>query len=160
MTLIPGPPWRCRLVTWLPLVACLAAEALVLRVGVDDLDEGYFVQQAVRIVNGQIPYRDFQTLYAPGLLYLHAGLFTAVSGPYLLAPRIAALVARAGLAALMVLLARPLVRRPLLASLPAVVLLVGLDDAPVRWEPHPGWLSALFALLATWCLIQPPTRRW
>src|SRR3984893_429273 len=57
------------------IVACLIAESAVLRVGIDDLDEGYFVQQGMRVLHGQIPYRDFQTLYTPGLLYVHAGLF-------------------------------------------------------------------------------------
>ena len=46
------------------------------------------------------------------------------------------------------------------AALPAAFLLVGLDDAPVRWEPHPGWLSTLFAALAAWCLSHRVTARW
>jgi hypothetical protein len=33
---------------------------------------------------------------------------------------------------------------------PPVFLLVGLDAAPERWEPHPGWLSTAFALLGVW----------
>src|SRR5258708_1146799 len=57
------------------ICACLAAEVFALRVGIDDLDEGYFVQQAVRVLHGQVPYRDFDTLYSPGLAYAHAGLF-------------------------------------------------------------------------------------
>jgi len=30
----------------------------------------------------------------------------------------------------------------------------------VRWEPHPGWLSTLFAVVAAWCLSHAPTARW
>jgi hypothetical protein len=44
--------------------------------------------------------------------------------------------------------------------MPGVFLLVGLDDAPVLWEPHPGWLSTLFAVLAAWCLGHRPSPRW
>ena len=58
--------------------ACLVVEAAVLRVGIDDLDEGYFVQQAVRVLHGQVPYRDFATFYSPGLAYVHAVLFSAL----------------------------------------------------------------------------------
>jgi 4-amino-4-deoxy-L-arabinose transferase-like glycosyltransferase len=142
------------------IVACLVAEAAVLRVGIDDLDEGYFVQQALRVLGGQVPYRDFQSLYTPGLAYVHATLFGLVGGPFLLAPRVLALAARAAQALLLFGLARPLVRRPLWAAVPGVFMLIGLDDAPVRWEPHPGWLSTLFAVLAAWCLSQRPTTRW
>ena len=71
--------------------ACLLGEAAVLRIGIDDLDEGYFVQQAARVLHGQVPYRDFQTLYTPGLVSLHALIFSTIGGPYVLAPRAVAL---------------------------------------------------------------------
>jgi len=132
----------------------------VLRIGIDDLDEGHFVQQAVRVWHGQVPYRDFQTLYTPGLVTLHALLFWALSGAYLLAPRALALGARSGLVIALYALTRPLVRQPFWAAAPGLFLLLGLDDAPERWEPHPGWLSTLFAVLATWCLGHRPTPRW
>jgi hypothetical protein len=140
--------------------ACLLGEAAVLRVGIDDLDEGYFVQQAARVLHGQVPYRDFQTLYTPGLVTLHALLFSVLGGPYVLAPRASALVARAALAITLYALTRPLVRGPVWAAAPSLFLLLGLDDAPERWEPHPGWLSTLFALLAAWCLGHRPATRW
>jgi hypothetical protein len=52
------------------------------------------------------------------------------------------------------------VRKPLWAAVPGVFLLVGLDDSPTRWEPHPGWLSTLFAVIAAWCVTRWPSRRW
>jgi hypothetical protein len=142
------------------IVVLLVADLAVLRVGIDDLDEGYFVQQAARVIHGQVPYRDFLSLYTPGLLYVHAALFWVLGGPFVLGPRALALVARAALALLMYVLARPIVRNPLWAAVPSVYLLLGLDDAPERWEPHPGWLSTLFAVLAAWCLSHAPTTRW
>ena len=60
----------------------------------------------------------------------------------------------------MYVLARPMVRNSVLAAVPAVFLLVGLDDSPDLWEPHPGWLSAVFGLLAVWCLTHRPSTRW
>lgn len=158
---VAGPRGRWKNASALGLIAlCLLAEALQLRVGVDDLDEGYFVQQALRVVHGQVPYRDFETFYTPGLAYLHAGLFAFLGGPSLIAVRLVALAARAALAVLLYALARPLVRQPLWAALPGVFLLIGLDDAPIRWEPHPGWLSTLFAVLAAWCLTRGRSAAW
>jgi 4-amino-4-deoxy-L-arabinose transferase-like glycosyltransferase len=148
---LPRKVWPIALI-----VACLVAESSVLRVGIDDLDEGYFVQQAARVFHGQVPYRDFETLYSPGLVYAHAALFALLGGPSLIAPRALALAARAVVGLALFELARPLVRQPLWAAAPAVFLLVGLDDAPVRWEPHPGWPSLAFALLTIWSLSHLP----
>jgi hypothetical protein len=142
------------------LVACLALEAGMLRIGIDDLDEGYFLEQAARVLHGQVPYKDFESLYTPGLVSLHAGLFWLLGGASLLPPRALALVARAGLVLATSAITRPFVRNPLWAAVPGVILLVGIDDAPVRWEPHPGWLSSLFAVLAAWCLMHRPSAGW
>src|SRR5207244_10657251 len=89
--------------------------------------------------------------------YVRAVLCGALA---LLGPRALALAARGGLALLLFGMTRPLVRQPLWAAAPGVFLLVGLDDAPVRWEPHPGWLSTFFAVLAAWCLSHRLTARW
>jgi hypothetical protein len=141
------------------LMACLLVEASLLGVGIDDLDEGYFVQQATRVLHGQLPYRDFATLYTPGLAFLHAGIFAVLGGPSLLAARVLAWLARAGLVLVLYGLTRPLVRNPWWAALPGLVILLGFDDAPVRWEPHPGWLSSLAAILAVWCASHQ-SNRW
>jgi len=152
--ILPATVWPIGLV-----LACVLVEAIQLRVGIDDLDEGYFVQQGARVLHGEVPFRDFETLYSPGLAYLHAGLFALLGGPSLLAPRIVALLARLALALVLVAMTLPLVRNPLWAAVPALLLLVGLDDAPQRWEPHPGWLSSLFAVVAAWCLSQRREQR-
>jgi hypothetical protein len=81
-------------------------------------------------------------------------------GPSLLVVRGLALAARAALALLLYAMARPLVRQPVWAALPGVFLLLALDDSPVRWEPHPGWLSTLFAVVAAWCLTRGTGLRW
>jgi hypothetical protein len=142
------------------LLACLAVEAGVVHFGIDDLDEGYFVQQGARVLHGQVPYRDFLTLYTPGLAYLHAAVFALWGGPSIVASRDVALGARAGLVIMLFVLARPFVRRAWWAVVPGLLLLLGLDDAPVRWEPHPGWLSTLSAVLAVWCLTHRPSTAW
>ena len=54
-------------------------------------DEGLSVYGAARILNGDIPYRDFWTLYAPGQFYLLAGLFKLI-GPSIVAERVLTVV--------------------------------------------------------------------
>lgn len=54
-------------------------------VGVDD--EGCAVYGAVRILAGDLPYRDFWTVYSPGQMYLLAGVFKAF-GASLLVERV------------------------------------------------------------------------
>jgi hypothetical protein len=151
---LPGTVWPISL-----LLAGVLIEAGLLRIGVDDLDEGYFVQQAARVLHGQVPFRDFQTLYSPGLVYVHAALFWLTGQPSLVAERAVSLVARAGFVVGLYAIARPLVRNAWWAAAPGVLLLFGLDDAPVRWEPHPGWLSTLFAVVAVWCLLCGRSKR-
>jgi hypothetical protein len=41
----------------------------------NNYDEGITVYGAYRVLNGEVPYRDFWTLYAPGQFYILAGLF-------------------------------------------------------------------------------------
>lgn len=53
--------------------------------------EGVACVGAQRVLEGQVPYRDFWTIYAPGSYYLLAGLF-AVFGSQILVARLAATV--------------------------------------------------------------------
>ncbi len=55
--------------------------------GLNVYDEGISVYNAVRINRGDIPYRDFWTIYAPGQFYLTAALFR-LFGPSLITERI------------------------------------------------------------------------
>jgi hypothetical protein len=43
--------------------------------GLEVYDEGFSVYGAERLLNGEIPYRDFLALHSPGIYYLQAGLF-------------------------------------------------------------------------------------
>jgi hypothetical protein len=63
-------------------------------------DEGVAVYGAERVASGEVPYRDFWTIYAPGDLYLIAGLFK-LFGPRLVVERHAWLLME-GLLALLV----------------------------------------------------------
>lgn len=62
---------------------------------------------AARILAGEVPYRDFWTLYAPGHFYLLA-VVRALVGPSLLGPAVAAVLLQAGTVAVLYRIARTL----------------------------------------------------
>jgi len=139
----------------LALLAVLLADLALIRFGVDALDEGYFLEQATRVVRGDLPYRDFDSLYTPALLYVHAALLSLFGEPHALVLRAVGLVARALLAGGLYLLCRPLAR-PAFAVLPGLYVLLALDQVPLMWEPHPGWPSAALTVLVAWAFTRLP----
>src|SRR6266568_1987761 len=121
-----GRTTRGDLLAMVTITGCLLTELALIGLGLDSLDEGYFAEQATRVLRGEVPYRDFDSLYTPGLLYLHAGLFWLHGQPHMLIPRLLSFLTRVALAIGLYALARPLAR-PGWAALPALFLLVGLD---------------------------------
>ena len=105
------------IVAALCLVTFALAGLFLMRVGIDSLDEGYFVEQAMRVLHGQVPYRDFDTWYTPGLLYVHAALIGVFGDPHLVAVRAAGLFWRLCVAVGLYVLCRPLTR-PLFRTAP------------------------------------------
>lgn len=76
---------------WRAAVALVMALALVyLAIGfnvlINKYDEGLALYGAVRVLRGEIPYRDFWTCYSPGYFYLLAGVFR-VFGEEAIVPR-------------------------------------------------------------------------
>ncbi|HEV7664501.1 MAG TPA: hypothetical protein VGQ62_13255, partial [Chloroflexota bacterium] len=151
----PGLNWWPTLFGLAVIAGCVALDLAMLRDGLDELDEGYFIEQATRVIHGQLPYRDFEALYTPGLLYVHAWLFDLLGGPSLVVPRLVSLVGRIILAVAILNLTRQLVNTRW-AVLPPLMLLLGLDTIPGGWEPHPGWYSAAATALATLVVASLP----
>jgi hypothetical protein len=145
------------------IAACILVDAGLVRIGLDELDEGYFAEQAARVLHGELPYRDFESLYTPGVLYLSTWIFAASGGPTLIGLRLASLVVRALVGLGMYLLGRSLVPG-FWAVWPPLFVLTGLDTIPAGWEPHPGWYAALGSIVVVWaCARVPgaaPGRRW
>ncbi len=67
------------------ILVCLLVDLSFIRLGIDVVDEGYFADQAARVLHSEVPYRDFDSLYTPGLLYLNAGPFAMLGGPHIVA---------------------------------------------------------------------------
>jgi hypothetical protein len=117
-------------------------------------DEGLIVYGAVRVMDGQIPYRDFWTQYSPAQLYTLAGLFK-LFGANILVERVWDIVIRAGLAFVIFLLDGSLDSLPFFApfliyALAAIVAVVklGSNKAEAR-EKIQAWgilIVVLFGL--------------
>jgi hypothetical protein len=126
------------------------------RFWVDLVDEGYFLDLSQRVLDGALPYRDFDTYYTPGIFYLFAAAFK-LFGTNLLIIRYLMAVIRGLCALLLYVLTRRVAPWPL-AWLP--VILVFLFDAwPIETEPHPSWPSLVACLLTMECLVRHLTTR-
>lgn len=101
--------------------------------GVNPHDEGLVLQGAARVVDGQLPYRDFYANYGPGQYYLVGGL-DLVFGPSLLSWRIV----RVALDALVATLAYALVRREAPAPLASLAWAAALAAMAHPTIPNPN----------------------
>lgn len=115
---------------------------------VEQVDEGYFLDMADRVVRGELPYRDFTTYYTPGIFYLFAATFK-LFGANLLWPRYLMALLRVATLLLTYGLARRVAPWPI-ALLPFVVLAL-LDHWPIEPEPHPSWPAIVLCLATMEC---------
>lgn len=113
-------------------------------------DEGLVLVNAERIRAGEIPYRDFWTLYAPGYFYALAGLFTVVE-PTILAARWFDTALRFGLVIAAYGLARGMTARRV-ALVPAAFICYWL--ATIRFYSYPAFPATAAILLAALALAR------
>ena len=114
------------------------------------LDEGSTVAQALRVLNGELIYRDFFTVVTPASYYTVAGLFQ-LFGPSLMVLRWAALVTGLGILVITLLIARRVMSWPFAASAALMTTVWGW------FLITPNFYSleaALFALLALWSYLR------
>jgi hypothetical protein len=127
---------------------------------VDLLDEGYFLYLASRVQAGDLPYRDFDTYYTPGVFYLYAAAFQ-LFGVSLMPVRLLMCVARTLCCLLVYRLARRVAPAPF-AVLP-VLTIVAVDAVPIHPEPHPAWWALLATLVVLEAIVAhatTPRLRW
>jgi len=113
-----------RRVPWIALVfVSIVAQLLWMDATVGTYDEGLVLVGADRVLRGDIPYRDFWTLYGPGSFYLLAGLYR-LFGELVLVERGLDIAAKTAIATLIVALVLQFGRRGV--ALAAGVLSLGL----------------------------------
>lgn len=119
-------------------------------------DEGIILVGAQRVMQGELPYRDFWTMYGPGQFYLAGWLLSAFDSSAL-AVRAVGLVAKAAITSLCYLIAVRQAPRSwaLVAALVVLLLLVA-----VRNDTFPIFPALAFALAAIWMVDRPGPGRW
>ncbi|MHB1355446.1 MAG: glycosyltransferase family protein [Anaerolineae bacterium] len=132
----------------------LSISALYISLGItralNIYDEGLILYGAQRVLWGQVPYRDFWTVYGPGQFYALAGLFR-VFGSSVLVERIWDTLFRAGLALVCYLLAKRLAPRPLALVVWAVVTAwMGFYE----FYGYPVYIALFFVLLSIFALLR------
>ncbi|XVJ68842.1 MAG: hypothetical protein HEQ39_03700 [Rhizobacter sp.] len=117
--------------------------------GLSVVDEGFIASLSMRVLGGELPYRDFFTLITPGVFLLHAGLYD-LFGPSLLVGRYVLL----GIASTVPVLIYAIARRRLhpLPSLAAAALSLIWGPSALENINHANynWLSHFFALIGLW----------
>ncbi len=113
---------------------------------INKYDEGISVYGAMRVMNGDIPYRDFWTQYAPGQFYLLALVFK-LFGTSIIIERVMSTVILWGMAVLALLLAAQSMPR-LPAVLVFILSVIWVADFHFYASTYPsGVLSGLLSLL-------------
>lgn len=118
--------------------------------GLNIYDEGIIVYGASRILQGDVPYKDFWTLYAPGQFYVVSALFW-IFGKELLVERIFSIVLLFLLSSVIFLNVSKLVPHKFaLASLAFFVIWLG----DYRFFANPMPTALLLCCIGSFCLIK------
>ncbi len=115
------------------------------------------LQPAHRIVEGQVPYRDFFAFYTPFSFYLLAGLFRILGENE---QTIRIVLTMQGVAALVLLykVARVVTRKKWLSFLPPLFL--GGVGYPMSFSYFPHWLSGLWGMCVVLVLLPKDHFAW
>jgi len=140
-------------------LACLAYLWVFRRFTSLEPDEGILLQGASRILDGQIPYRDFFSFYTPGSFYLVAALFRLFGNSFLVA-RSSLAVAGAACSVVTYLLCRRICSRGI--SVLAAVLAT-MTGAAFRFLVLHNCYSTMVACVAVYAavrLVETLSSRW
>jgi hypothetical protein len=146
-----------RNVPWLQIglhMLLLSVSALYISLGItralNIYDEGLILYGAQRVAWGQVPYRDFWSVYSPGQFYALAGLFR-IFGSSVLVERIWDTLFRAGLAVICFILAKRLAPAPLAL---AVWALVTLWMGFYEFYGYPVYIALFFVLSSIYFFLR------
>lgn len=108
-------------------------------------DEGFKLDAAYRVLQGQVPYRDFYVLEGPLLYYVTAGAFALFGAKLLVGHWLMAAIATLT-AAIVYALGRQVLNPRAAGYMTALWVVVGLPSWPML---HDRWLATLLCLGAT-----------
>ena len=136
---------RPALILLLVWLACAAYEGALLKRGWVPHDDGTFASSAQRVVQGEMPHRDFDELYTGGLTYLNAAAFRVSGANFATLRWLLFLFFLAWVPAVFYVASRLV--RPLAAGL--ITCLAVAASVPVYSAPVPSWYNLFFATFGT-----------
>jgi 4-amino-4-deoxy-L-arabinose transferase-like glycosyltransferase len=159
----PAARWRGRRLEWIGTIVVLAVATwywlLYFNRATNLLDEGSTAAQALRIVNGDLIYRDFFTVVTPGSYYTVAWLFR-IFGEHLMVLRWAALVTGIGLALATLVVTRRLTAWPFAAAAALMTTVWGWFLVTPNYYSLEAALLSMVALGCYLRAIAGADRRW
>ena len=117
--------------------------------GFNQFDEGNAIHPSIRVQNGDLPYRDFYTLYTGGVYYFYAALFK-VFGVHIGIIRVA-LALLIGLTSVMTVRIAERLMPGLWPFLPGLVFLLAFPINPTAFH---SWYSVFFGTAALLAMIR------
>ncbi len=136
---------RPALILLLVWLACAAYEGALLKRGWVPHDDGTFASSAQRVVQGEMPHRDFDELYTGGLTYLNGAAFRVSGANFATLRWMLFLFFLAWVPALFYIASRLV--PPLAAGL--ITCLAVAASVPVYSAPVPSWYNLFFATFGT-----------
>ncbi|MGD0589224.1 MAG: glycosyltransferase family 39 protein [Bacteroidota bacterium] len=122
-------------------------------------DEGFAVFNATRIMDGDVPYKDFWTIYPPGQFYVLAAIFKTF-GTNLLVARIYDTIVRFVIVICAYLIAKKITSHSLaLLGCAVTALLLGFADS-YAYAVFPAMALALLSILSMLQYTQTGQRHW
>jgi 4-amino-4-deoxy-L-arabinose transferase-like glycosyltransferase len=115
-----------------------------------EADEGILLQGGQRILDGQIPYRDFFSFYTPGSFYLVAAVFKVFGNAFIVA-RVSLAITGAACSVVTYLLARRVCSRGFALFAAALATVSGVA---YRFLVLHNWYSTLLACLALYSAVR------
>ena len=113
-------------------------------------DEGILLQGGQRILEGQIPYRDFFSFYTPGSFYLLAAVFKIFGDSFVVA-RLSLAITGAACSVVTYLLARRVCSRAVSVFAAALATVAGVA---YRFLVLHNWYSTLLACMALYSAVR------
>jgi len=138
--------WLIAFVLFVFTVVYLSA---FLRYSVLEPDEGIVLEGAQRILDGQLPYRDFFSFYTPGSFYFVAGLFRVFGDSFAVA-RFSILI----IGAVFPVLTFSFARRGCSRGMAVFVALLTVLAGAYRFLVLHNWYSTFLACLAFYALLE------
>jgi hypothetical protein len=122
-------------------------------------DEGFAVFNATRIMDGDVPYKDFWTIYPPGQFYVLAAIFKTF-GTNLFVARIYDTIVRFVIVICTYLIAKKIISHSLaLLACTVTTLLLAFADS-YAYAVFPAMALALLSILSMLQYRQTGQRRW